>query len=320
MSAVAVALMALPGGRRPRVRWLTRAGLAALLAACAYDVAVLLPYTPFATPAVPAAAACPADRRLRLLAANVQASNRHDARLLDIVRDADPDVAWFQETDGWWEQALAPLAQAMPHAVAQAQPGYFGVHLFSKLPLAGPEVHDITGPRTPSVVTGLVLPSGRTVRLYAIHPQPPKLGQDTVERDAELLAAALAARDDPAPHVIAGDFNAVPWERALRLMQRVGPFRDPRVGRGLHVTWDAHSAVLRWPLDHVLLGPGFSLRAFRVLPAFGSDHYPLLAEACLDPDPAAPPQPSTLRPGDLETARQAVRAGRRNDAAGPNPR
>lgn len=86
-----------------------------------------------------------------------------------------------------------------------------------------------------------------------------------------------------------GDLNAVPWEDAVRRLRDLGNFRDPRAGRGLFMTWHAEHPLLRWPLDHVLPGPGCTLAALRVLPAFGSDHLPLLAELCRQPGAVTPP-------------------------------
>lgn len=304
MAIVGILLLLLP-----RRTWLSWVAVAALTVACAYDAFLLAPYSTITGPQEVAAHACPDGNRLRLLEVNVQMTNRNDQRLLDIVRQVDPDVAWFQETNERWEQELAPLSQAMPHGVAEAQPNYFGVHLFSKFPLSDPQVHYLTGSRDPSVFTGVRLPSGQSLKLYAIHPRPPQVGQSTAERNAQLLATALAARDDQEPHVVAGDMNSVPWEAVIHQAQRVGRFLDPRIGRGLYITWNADSRVLKWPLDQILPGPGFTVLSLQVLPAFGSDHRPYLAELCLDPA-AAPRQPApALQPGDIEAARASVRAG-----------
>ena len=304
MAVVTALLVLLP--RRTCLSW---AAVVALAGACAYDAALLAPYSPLVAPQQVAATSCPDGNRLRLLEANVQMTNRHDHRLLDIVRQADPDVAWFQETDAWWEQELTPLGKSMPYDLAQAQPNYFGVHLFAKLPLSEPQVHFLTGSRNPSVFTGVRLPSGQTMQLYAIHPRPPQVGQSTAERDAQLLATALAARDDPRPHVVTGDMNAVPWEGVVHHAQRVGRLLDPRIGRGLYITWNADSPVLKWPLDQILPGPGFTLLSLRALPPFGSDHRPFLAELCLDPAAAASQPPPALQLGDIEAAEAAVREG-----------
>ncbi len=303
MLATALLLLFLPGKG-----WTGWALLAALSAACAYDASVLARYAPpVEDEQVPAA--CPADARLRVLEANVQMTNRCDGRLLRMVQQADPDLAWFQETDRWWEQELAPLSASMPFEAAQPQSNYYGVLLLSKLRLDGQQVQDLTGSRNPAVFTGAVMPSGQSIRLYAIHPRPPQVGQSTAERDAQLMAAALAARDDAEPHIIMGDLNAVPWETVTRRLHRVGRVLDPREGRGLHTTWKAGNPVLRWPLDHILAGPEFRVLSLRVLPGFGSDHQPYLAELCLDPVGASGQAAPKLRPGDLAAAQAAVRKG-----------
>lgn len=308
MAAVALLLALLP-----RRTWLSWMAVVALAGACAYDAALLAPYTPLAAQQQVTAASCPDGNRLRLLEANVQMTNRHDHRLLDVVQQTAPDVAWFQETDAWWENELAPLAADMPHGVAKPQPNYFGVHLFSRLPLIDPDIHHLTGSRNPSVFTGVRLPSGQAVRLYGIHPRPPLVGQSAAERNAQLMATALAAHDEQEPHVVVGDMNAVPWEGVIHQAQRVDRLLDPRVGRGLHITWNADSLVLKWPLDQILPGPGFTLLSLQVLPAFGSEHHPLLAELCLDPAAAPRQPPPAPKPGDIKAAQATVRKGQ--DAA-----
>ena len=316
--AALLAVLAVAARASRPVRLATGAAAIVALAACAWHAAVLFPYSAAAgvqqREARPDCA--PADR-LRLLAANVQMTNQRDDRLIRLVRQADPDVAWFQETDDWWERELSVLARDMPFEVAHAQPNYFGVHLFSKLPLVDAQVRRLTGSRNPSVHAGVMLRSGRTIGLHAIHPRPPQMGQGTAERDAQLLATALAAREAGGPQLVAGDLNAVPWESVVRHAQRVGGLLDPRAGRGLHITWDAHSRVMRWPLDQILASPEFTLRSLRVLPAFGSDHQPLLAEFCLEPDAAAGQPAPALREDDLQAARDAVRKGQdKADGAG----
>ena len=254
-------------------------------------------------PTVPAGS-CPAESRLRLLTVNVQMTSKQDIRLLDMVREVDPDVAWFQETNARWEQELAPLAVTMPFSVTQTLPNYFGVHLFSKLELRDAQVHNLTDSRNPSIFTSVALPTGEVVKLYAVHPRPPQPWQGTAERDAQLMAASLAMRGDVEPHVLLGDLNAVPWEGMVHRALRLGNLGDPRTGRGFLATWNAHDILWKWPLDHVLPGPGFTLMTLRVLPAFGSDHQPLLVELCRISGIAVATPPPLLR--DEEARARAV--------------
>ncbi len=314
MAIVAVLLVALPSRT-----WLNWGAAGLLVVACAWNLSLLAPYlaplvVSWPAPPVPSGA-CPAGERLRVLEANVQMTNRHDHRLLEMVREADPDIAWFQETDVWWERELAPLGAMMPFGVAKAQNNYFGVHLFSKLKLEDAQVHYLTQSRNPSVFASVTLAAGGLVRLYAIHPRPPQIGQSTAERDAQLMATALAAHDDATPHVTLGDMNAVPWERAIHRTERIGGFGDPRIGRGIYITWNAEHLLLKWPLDQILPGPEFTLAALRVLPAFGSDHKPLLADLCLTPNTAARPARGAATAEDLAEARETVVRGQ-GDAKG----
>ena len=280
--------------------------------ACVWNVVLLSPYLlppVFGWPAAEVAAGtCGTDRRLRVLAANVQMSNAHDDRLLKLVRAADPDVAWFQETDQWWEDRLSTLSDAMPYGLAKAQPNYFGVHLFSKWPLEDAGVRYYTKSRNPSVAATVTLPGGEKVRLYAIHPRPPQIGQSTAERDAQMMAAALDAYDTTLPHVLLGDLNAVPWEDMLRRLREVGGFHDPRWGRGLLISWNAQSTTWKWPLDHILTGPAFELVSLEVLGPFGSDHYPMVATLCLAPGPVRERRPG-VPVSELQAAREVVARG-----------
>jgi endonuclease/exonuclease/phosphatase (EEP) superfamily protein YafD len=287
----------------------SRVALLALAGAIAYQAYVLYPYTSLAPPNQIATETCAPGNRLRLLEVNVQMTNQHDSRLLNMVRQIDPDIAWFQEVDEWWLQNLAPLATTMPYHITQAQPNYFGAALFSRYPLSDPEVKFLTGSHDPSVFSGVQLPSNQMVRLYALHPRPPTQGQSTAERDAQILATALAAHDDNLPHIVAGDLNSVPWEDVIDLAKRVGRFLDPRIGRGFYITWNAKNPVLKWPLDQILPGQSFTLTALRVLPEFGSDHRPYLAELCFNQAAAAWQSPPPMRSGDVEDARTAVLSG-----------
>jgi endonuclease/exonuclease/phosphatase (EEP) superfamily protein YafD len=224
----ALALAALGPGRL--------GGLALLgLAGCvAYNCSIFARFSTLADTQVIAAASCPAGNRLRLLGVNVQMTNRNADDLLAIVRQVKPDVAWFQEVDDWLADRLVPLSADMPNVVKKPLSNYLGVALMSRLRLVDPQIKELTSSKDPSVFTGVELPSGKIIRLYAVHPRPPQLGQSNAERAAQLMATALAARRDNAPHIIVGDLNAVPSEEIIGRIKRVGRLLDPRIGRGLY--------------------------------------------------------------------------------------
>lgn len=301
-------VFALLGALRHAVGW---AVLALMALAVGYNVYKLHPYAPLSPVMAVAAGSCPEDSRLRILSVNVQMGNRRAEALLTLVRGHEPDLLFAMETDAWWDERLAALRPAFPHQVDHVDADYFGLHLFSKYPLVAPEVRFLSGKDAPSVFTGVLMPVGQRIEFYGIHPKPPRMAQPSTWRDAQILAAAMLARAAPGPVVVAGDLNAVPWERVVRRALRVGELLDPRVGRGYIASYNAQRPWFWWPLDQVLFQQEFALVGFERLPQIGSDHYPILVELCYLPAAAGRQAAQAPEAGDLAETRKALAAGLR---------
>lgn len=273
----------------------------------------LYPYAGVVEAMAVATPACPAESRLKILVANIQWGNRRSEALFAIVARVKPDLFLVLETDEWWDAKLQDLGERFPDGIAHvpADAIYFGMHLLSRYPLVEPRIGFYFGADTPTVLTGVALPDGREALFIGLHPRPPQFwDQPTTMRDAHLLAAALEARGSERPSILAGDLNATPWEGVTRRAMRIGGLLDPRVGRGVYPTFDAQSWLMSWPLDQVLFQDSFGLAAWDVLPAFGSDHLPVMAELCLQPDLAARQSAPALLAGDVDAAQAALRAAK----------
>lgn len=278
-----------------------RALLLWALAACAFhQLWMMYPYLPIAREQVQSSRGAPADSSLRMLTANVLMTNHQAERLLAIVRDADPDLILMVETDAWWQRQLGVLRRSHPHAVEQPQDNTYGMLLYSRLPLIDPKVEFLVQPDIPSIHCGVRLRSGVTVALHGVHPRPPFPTEDerSAERDAELLLVGKRIRQQPAPVVVMGDLNDVAWSRTNDLFQDISGLLDPRIGRGFFNTFHAKLPFLRFPLDHFFHSNDFRLLDFRRLPAFGSDHFPVLI--ALSHEPQAQAEQQELHPSAQE--------------------
>ena len=269
-----------------KARWLTGLVLAAILLALAVNVAILWPYRPDGGGHVEA---CAADRSLSVLIANVQLGNRNAPGLLDTVRKADPDLFLAMETDAWWDRALDPLQELMPNVLKRITGSYYGIELYSRLPLVNGEIRHLAKRETPAIVTGVTMRTGETVDFIGLHPKPPLPLQSSLGRDAELYAAATILNERVEPGILAGDLNATPWEIAVERMRRLSGLVDPRRGYGYVATWNAGSSWLRWPLDQIFHEGGFATVSIDRLDAFGSDHFPYLARLCRRTGPPVDP-------------------------------
>nr|WP_280860413.1 endonuclease/exonuclease/phosphatase family protein [Pararhodobacter sp. SW119] len=248
--------------------------------------------------------------------ANVKLKNERAEAFLAQVAATEPDLLLVMETDAWWDERLSILDKDFQYRMQSipVEHAFYGMHLFSRFELISPEFRFFFDADTPSAVTQVRMPDGEIIGFIGLHPRPPlAFTQPTTMRDAHILQGALIAREWEAPTILAGDFNAVPWERATRRAMRIGELLDPRFGRGLFPTYDTESYLISWPLDQILLQPQFTLHDFHTLPDFGSDHRAVAVALCHEPD--APQRAPQMLANDLAEAEASIEAARRLESS-----
>jgi endonuclease/exonuclease/phosphatase (EEP) superfamily protein YafD len=284
--------------------------LAAVLACVAWQVARIFPYTPIAPVRVQPSRRTSSENRVRLLISNVQMENTDHERLLRLVRDTDPDILLAVETNERWVQALEGLTADYPYVVRRPQDNWFGMVLFSRLPLLESKVEFLVQDDIPSVLAVLELAGDRIV-LRGLHPRPPEplRDQDSTPRDAELvLVGRSIGKQNGAPTIVAGDLNDVAWSATTQLFLRLSGLLDPRMGRGLYSTYNARNPLVRWPLDHLFHSNHFRLAELRRCDDIGSDHFPVLVELSYEPEAPAEQQESKTESGDQKEADERLEA------------
>jgi endonuclease/exonuclease/phosphatase (EEP) superfamily protein YafD len=253
-----------------------------LLCLC-YHAWWILPYTPLWPREVLGART--AQTCLTLLTANVLTPNRQSDAFLALVRQHKPDLVVTLESDGWWQSRLAVLHTDYPYSVSVPLRNLYGMHLYSRKPLVNARVASLVEAGVPSIHTGVRVSDTLSVTLHVLHPAPPSPTENeaSTERDAELIVVAQSLSPSAGPVIVTGDLNDVAWSSTTRLFRKISGLLDPRVGRGMYNTFHAEHALLRWPLDHLFHSDHFTVSRLRRLPAFGSDHFPLLVELCYEP-------------------------------------
>mgnify|MGYP001974342522 CR=1 FL=1 len=247
----------------------------------------IVPYTPVAATEVSRVvadetsdAAC-----FTALTLNVFQDNREYARTADLIRGLDPDIVLLMETDRAWADAMEPVLAGYPGRIDRPLDNTYGIMFASKLAMDNASIQDLAQKDTPSVFATLTV-GGQSFRMVALHPRPPVPKQDTEERDAEIIMAAKQSQDLAMPVLAIGDFNDVAWSDTTRLFKDIGGFLDPRIGRGTYATFPSGMVWLGWPLDHLFTTEEFLLADMRVGESVGSDHRPVIARLCLDPEAA----------------------------------
>jgi endonuclease/exonuclease/phosphatase (EEP) superfamily protein YafD len=249
-----------------------------LLLACAvYQLFCVLPYIPVYPKQVEKSRAPIAENTIRLLIFNVLIDNREFAKFLKLVEQVNPDLILLAEPNERWTEEISTLEKTYPFTVLHPLENAYGMALYSRLELIDPKLNFFIEDDIPSIITGVKLNSGESIKLYCLHPRPPVPTESirSNERDAELLFVGGMINKSDEPTIVAGDLNDVAWSRTTKLFQKVSGLLDPRVGRGLYSSFHANYPVIRFPLDHVFHSNHFRLAEIKRLPNIGSDHFPI---------------------------------------------
>jgi endonuclease/exonuclease/phosphatase (EEP) superfamily protein YafD len=242
------------------------------------------PVLPYVTHGHASAAAAAGGPTVKLLSANVLFHNHSAARLLEIVRHESPDVVLLLEYTPEWSGMIGELRDAYPHHLELPRRDPFGIALFSRYDLDGLApfaLGDTTG-----IEAGVRTPSG-PLTVIGVHLRAPASPANAAMRNRQLdeLAAHVARVNGPL--AVMGDFNITQYSPYFQdWLARTG-LTDTRRGRTPSPTWPTMLPILLIPIDHCAVSQDVTIVAHRRLPAFGSDHYPILAELAL-PRPAVP--------------------------------
>ncbi|KXZ63439.1 endonuclease/exonuclease/phosphatase family protein [Acinetobacter venetianus] len=287
--------------------------LVGLIAAVAYQLKMVLPYTPIWKKQVKHVAKQQLNesQQISLLVANVLTPNDKYELLLQHIYQLQPDIVLTLESDELWQKALQPIEQEYRYKVAVPLNNLYGMHLYSRLPLLESEIKFILSDEIPSIHACLELRSGIQVQLYCLHPKPPSPteAKDSTLRDAELLIVGDQIKDLDESCIVMGDLNDVAWSRTTRLFQRISGLLDPRVGRYFMNTFHADYPLLRWSLDHIFHSTDFGLVEMKRLSHIGSDHFPIYV--VLQTGKVFEQQQQSLdeTPSDAEEAEDAIQEG-----------
>ncbi len=192
-----------------------------------------------------------------------------------LIADEHPDVIGLVEVDQRWLEAIAPAVAGYSARIEQPRPDNFGVALYARGSIAG-AITDFESP-LPSVDAAITL-HGARFEVILTHPLPPVRSGAIEQQHRQFDAIAARARASDQPVVIMGDFNATPWSRPFQRLLGASGLCDSRAGFGAQASFPVASALLRIPIDHLLVSCSVGVRDRRLGVDVGSDHLPVIVD------------------------------------------
>ncbi|MDA8621374.1 endonuclease/exonuclease/phosphatase family protein [Psychrosphaera sp.] len=291
-----------PNDSRSIIRLLT------LLACILWQLWWVLPFSPLWKKEVHSSKNEEPTNTIKVITANVLTTNRKSHKLIDLVKEYQPDVLVTLESDQWWQDQLDCLEDDLPYTVKCPLDNLYGMHVYSRFELLDAELNYLVQDGVPSVEATLKLTNGQLVKAYFLHPAPPSPteNEESTERDAELVIVARKIAKDDSPTIVTGDLNDVAWSKTTRLFRKISGLLDPRVGRGMFNTFHANYWFMRWPLDHMFHSEHFTVRQIKRLPNIGSDHFSLYTELQYSPKLKSTQEGLDIEKGDKHEAKEII--------------
>lgn len=216
--------------------------------------------------------------RATFYVANIHRASADVDRIIESITAADPDVFALLETDARVVAAIeAHFEAAYPYGISYPNESNFGLMMRSRLPLQSAEIVTVSDGSNAAI--DATLEGDRLLRCLFVHPYPPVSRAAYNARNRRLRGLATELSQTPHAYLMAGDFNASPYEPIYAEVLEYGRLRDHESGDlKWRSTWKSRIPLFGLELDHLLLGGQADYERYRIGDDIGSDHYPLIAD------------------------------------------
>lgn len=237
-----------------------------------YQLWLILPYTPLFPEHKPKQQFH--KKQLTIITANVLQTNKGFQDFIDLIEKELPDILITMESNDAWDQSTSKAFPEYKYTVKASLDNFYGMHLYSKIPLETGVVKYLVEKDIPSIHCEIQFASQR-FNLIIIHPAPPSPTENETskERDAELMLVGKICRSSVDATIVCGDLNDVVWSKTTRLFSKMTGYKNPRMGRGLFSSFHTKYWLLRYPLDHLFYSKDLYVTEIKRLARFGSDHF-----------------------------------------------
>ena len=221
---------------------------------------------------------------------NVLASNRQYDPVIRQALESKADLLSFQEVAPHWaDQLTQRLRDAYPYYHVVTDPwDTRGIAIFSRYPLKNVQTHYWT--KSPNITGDIDLSSriasneksGDTlIHFVASHTISPRSESRYRRRNEQIRHIADYLKSVDGPVLAIGDYNAVPWNRAIVAMRQEAQVYDSR--QNFTSTYPARLRGGGLPIDYVFHSEDFTCLDFYAVSAEGSDHRGVIGRYRLRP-------------------------------------
>jgi len=216
----------------------------------------------------------------RVVAINLDLDNGKYQKVIQLIREAEPQFLVLQEFTDSWRKGLESALQAYPYSLQSDNSDGWGIGVYSHVPLVESKIQYFNKDIVPSAMVRVKV-DDQILKLIGVHLRDPFYPGELMNRNGQLedLAGMVKSKGDPV--ILVGDLNTTSWSPYFqKFIQQTG-LVDSRLGRGVQGTWPSWLPFLTIPIDHALVSSEIQVINREVGPRVGSDHFPVILDFSL---------------------------------------
>lgn len=198
-----------------------------------------------------------------------------------LTQQARPDIVVLQEVSPDIAAKLTLLTETFPYHFIAPKEGAFGVAVFSRIPIRDSvRKHFADSWNEYTEIHFHTLAQGITFNLTELHAMPPAGKQNSAQRNAELKEITVVTNQQgESSKILIGDMNITPYSPWFWQMERSTRLNNSMQGKAVAGTWPSFlPALLRIPIDHVLVSDNIEVLERLVEKSHDSDHLPVVTK------------------------------------------
>lgn len=220
------------------------------------------------------------EKTISVISVNVLQKNEDYYKLIELVKNIQPDILLTMETNKKWEKAIEEFEQNYAFNYKIPKENRYGMHFYTNLKVNKAKEHYFVSDERPAIEVHLLDKDNNDFVFWGIHPPPPSPTEKPTskQKDAELMKIAKLVRELKSPSIVTGDFNNVCWSRSAKLFAKISDLKDARLGKGIHGTFPVKPSILRFPIDLLFSSKEIEVHEIKALSDIGSDHLPFFSK------------------------------------------
>ena len=221
------------------------------------------------------------DATVRVVFFNILIFNDDIGSFVTWIEGRDPDVVVMTEMSPRHVERMAGAMADYPFQVLEPRGHSFGMVVYSRYPISGEIVAELTGSTplasSPVMVTARVETPAGALYVTGLHVFPPITPRRFTRRNEQFAIAGDILAQLDAPKLVVGDFNATPWSAGLRTFISDNDLS----GVNTRATWPVWLGFAGIPIDHALTSRDLRILDIDAGPDIGSDHRPVVIDVAL---------------------------------------